>query len=109
MLHRNRAIFPLNPICFMLMAQAMLTNVPVWAESFGERGTLARGVSADGRVVVGGASVNEGGDQAFRWDSGSRMQNLGTLGGEYSTARAASRAGLILPGRTAVRNDFPAT
>ena len=98
MLHRNRAIFPLKPICFMLMAQAMLTNVPVWAESFGERETLARGVSADGRVVVGGASVNEGGDQAFRWDSGSRMQNLGTLGGEYSTARAASANGEVVVG-----------
>ena len=98
MLHRNRAIFPLKPICFMLMAQAMLTNVPVWAESFGERETLARGVSADGRVVVGGASVNEGGDQAFRWDSGRRMQNLGTLGGEYSTARAASANGEVVVG-----------
>ena len=98
MLHRNRAIFPLKPICFMLMAQAMLTNVPVWAESFGERETLARGVSADGRVVVGAASINKDGNQAFRWDSGGRMQNLGTLGGEYSAARAASANGEVVVG-----------
>ena len=98
MLRRNRAIFSLKPICFMLMVQAMSTNVPVWAESFGERETLARGVSADGKVVVGAASVNADNAQAYRWSMNGQIQNLGTLGGRASAARAVSANGEVAVG-----------
>ncbi len=58
----------------------------------------AWGVSADGRVVVGRASV-AGYHRAFRWTASGGMQDLGTLpGGRYSAAYDVSADGRVIVG-----------
>jgi probable HAF family extracellular repeat protein len=64
--------------------------------------SVARGVSADGRVVVGEALGQDGHTLAFRWVAGT-MTALGDLGGsvDYSAAFAASSDGSVVVGVTA--------
>ncbi len=58
----------------------------------------ALGVSGDGTVVVGRSMTSEG-VRAFRWTSGSGMQNLGVLtDGNLSQANAASANGMVIIG-----------
>jgi len=58
----------------------------------------ARGVSADGSVVVGVAENAEWQQRAFRWTAARRMQDLGTLGGWASVANAVSADGSVVVG-----------
>ncbi len=75
--------------------------------------SLANDVSADGRVVVGEAGDADGNDYAFRWVEGSttgvagnvQMHNLGSLGGNFSTASAVSRDGSIVVGQASSQAD----
>ena len=57
----------------------------------------ARGVSADGSVVVGWASNAAGLRRAFRWQKGV-MQDLGTLGVNFSGANGVSADGAVVVG-----------
>jgi len=59
----------------------------------------ARGVSADGTVVVGASTDDTGAIQAFRWTEGDGMVGLGFLpGGMDSRASAASADGTVVVG-----------
>lgn len=64
----------------------------------------AYGVSADGRVVVGSATVLAGHHHAFRWDSVAGLQDMGTLGGNSSTAVAVSADGNVIVGNASLAN-----
>ena len=76
-----------------------------WSQSLTWLGTLpgydrsseAWGVSADGRVVVGGAYNAAGQQRAFRWENGV-MQNLDTLGSISSVASGVSADGAVVVG-----------
>ena len=65
----------------------------------GGSGSVARGVSADGVVVVG-TSGSDLGDQAFRWTEADGMVGLGDLpgGSFFSSAKAVSSDGLVVVG-----------
>jgi len=76
-----------------------------WSQSLTWLGVLpydmysyAYAVSADG-VVVGGSYYTSGYGSAFRWTASGGMQNLGTLGGEWSEAWGVSADGSVVVGR----------
>jgi probable HAF family extracellular repeat protein len=60
--------------------------------------SVARGVSADGAVVVGGALNTDEQWRAFRWTASGGMQDLGTLGGSWSYAYDVSADGSVVVG-----------
>jgi probable HAF family extracellular repeat protein len=59
--------------------------------------SYAYGVSEDGSVIVGKAQNADGIYRAVRWQAG-RIQDLGTLGGPTSEARAVSSDGQVVIG-----------
>jgi probable HAF family extracellular repeat protein len=66
--------------------------------TLGGRESEARGVSADGSVVVGAARNAAGDERAFRWTAARGMQDLGTLGGDWSWANGVSADGSVVVG-----------
>jgi probable HAF family extracellular repeat protein len=69
----------------------------------------ARGVSADGSVIVGSANVSPSITRAFRWTVGGGMADLGTLsGGGSSQAFAVSANGSIVVGQAVLGSSFHA-
>lgn len=64
----------------------------------------ANSVSADGTVVVGTAWNANDELRAFRWTKDQGMQDLGALGGGFSTASAVSANGKVVIGITATSN-----
>ena len=63
----------------------------------GANDSSARGVSANGQVVVGFSNPGSV-FRAFRWTQAGGMINLGTLGGDYSMANAVSADGSVVVG-----------
>jgi len=84
---------------------SMMATV-AWSQSITWLGVLpggdyseARGVSADGSVVVGWADNAAGDGRAFRWTASGGMQDLGTLPGfNMSYADAVSADGSVVVG-----------
>jgi probable HAF family extracellular repeat protein len=70
-----------------------------WLGTLGGNRSEARGVSADGSVVVGWAINAAGYEHAFRWTAARGMQDLGTLGGRWSEAYGVSADGSVVVGR----------
>ncbi len=81
-----------------------LTATVGWSQSLTWLGTLggyrsaARGVSADGAVVVGYTYNASYQWRAFRWTPATGMQDLGTLGGYMSEAFGVSADGAVVVG-----------
>jgi probable HAF family extracellular repeat protein len=71
----------------------------------GYRNSIAKGVSANAKVVVG-YSASKLGNQAFRWTAKTGMQNLGGLSAKLSSSEAvaASADGSIIVGTGLNRN-----
>ncbi|MDO9405823.1 MAG: autotransporter domain-containing protein [Polaromonas sp.] len=66
-------------------------------------GSVANGLSADGRVVVGRAgnytpNPNTYTSEAYRWTADTGFEYLGTLGGDDSSANAVSADGNVIVG-----------
>jgi probable extracellular repeat, HAF family len=77
-----------------------------WSQSITWLGVLPNGynsyaydVSADGSVVVGWVRDNSDQWRAFRWTASGGMQDLGTLGGDWSEATGVSADGSVVVGR----------
>ena len=70
-----------------------------WTDSTGMQSLdgLAFGVSGDGAIVVGEASLN-GFTRAFRWTDSTGLADLGTLGGSSSHSRDISADGSVIVG-----------
>ncbi len=71
----------------------------IWKSGTRQRiveGGIAKGISHDGKVVVG-EMMTDRGLRAFRWANGI-LQDLGTLGGDLSTALRVSSNGNIVVG-----------
>ena len=70
--------------------------------------SFARGVSADGAVVVGGGN-SASGYEAFRWTAGGGMTGLGDLsGGDFfslATGISADAAAVVGHGRSALGDE----
>jgi len=87
----------LSACVLSLIATAGWSQSLTWLGTLGGNQTVAYGVSADGRVVVGEAR-NAAGGRAFRWQNGF-MQDLGTLPGGYeSVAYGVSADGSVVVG-----------
>ncbi len=66
----------------------------------GGNASFAYGVNADGSVAVGWSLDAIGYEHAFRWVSGTGMQDLGTLGGAESFAYGVSAQGSVVAGES---------
>jgi probable HAF family extracellular repeat protein len=81
------------------MMLAILLSTPAWATSYtfhdlGFYGVL-QDINDSGQVV--GYSYNSSGNyEAFLWDAANGMQELGTLGGNYSRANGINNSGQIV-------------
>ena len=98
------------------LAASILLATAAQAASFMGLGDLpggnfasgARGISADGLVVVGSGSSENGGE-AFRWTAAEGMVGLGDLpGGDFgSIAFGVSADGAVIVGRGSTPNNLP--
>jgi len=70
------------------MRAATITYSVTDLGTLGGRISGASSINAVGQVV--GSIETSAGDHAFLWQSGTGMQDLGTLGGDFSSSSAAS-------------------
>ena len=75
---QNRFNALLSACVLSLIATAGWSQSLTWLGTLGGRESEARGVSADGAVVVGWAYNAAGQRRAFRWTASGGMQDLGT-------------------------------
>jgi probable HAF family extracellular repeat protein len=75
--------------------------------TLGGMNSYAKGLSADGSVVVGEARIaGDASYHGFRWTSGGGMVDLGTLGGTLSSAVGVSGDGSVVVGRATIAGDM---
>jgi len=95
---RRNGLFRLSAMVLLLMATATgWSQSLTWLGRLGGPSSVASGVSADGRVVVGVAENAAWQRRAFRWENGV-TQDLGTLGGRESMATGVSADGSVVVG-----------
>jgi len=92
----ERALY--GALVMWLVAAVGWSQSLTWLGTLGGDRGLARGVSADGSVVVGWAYNDAGQDRAFRWTQATGMVDLGTLGGDWSEAYGVSADGSVVVG-----------
>ena len=100
---QNRFNALLSACVLSLIATAGWSQSLTWLGTLPgyNRRSMAWGVSADGSVVVGWAENAAGQRRAFRWTAASgRMDDLGTLGGDWSVAYGVSADGAVVVGGT---------
>jgi probable HAF family extracellular repeat protein len=85
---QNRFNALLSACVLSLIATAGWSQPLTWLGTLGGDWSVARGISADGSVVVGWATNAAGQIRAFRWTVDGGMQDLGTLGGDESESWA---------------------
>ena len=95
---QNRFKALLSACVLSLIATAGWSQSLTWLGTLGGNRSEARGVSADGRVVVGWSYNAAGEYRAFRWTVDGGMQDLGTLGGSESWANGVSADGSVVVG-----------
>ena len=94
---RNQIVGAAN-LLLLIATQAFADFVPLGSFPGGNFYSDARGVSADGKVVVG-ASHSAAGHQTFRWTQAGGMVGLGFLsGGAGSIAAGTSADGSVVVG-----------
>lgn len=93
------AAFPFAPAYAQCTPGGGCADAPIFLDSLaGADSSRANGVSADGSVVVGTASLPPMETRAFRWTSSGGTVSLGTLGGDYSSATEVSADGTTVVG-----------
>jgi len=105
-------------LCSVLVSTTLVIS-PIYGQTLTWLGNLggypnsgARGVSPNGPTVVGWSSSTSFFDHAFRWTPTGGMQDLGTFGGNWSSAYAISADGTTIvgnayyPGSTTTPNAF---
>jgi len=85
-------------LAFGVLCATSWSQSLTWLGTLGGNLSAARGVSADGSVVVGYSQNASGQSRAFRWTAGGGMQDLGTLGGAWSYAYGVSADGSVVVG-----------
>lgn len=81
---------------FLLMAGFTHAQRLHWIDTLGGTHSFAFGISADGSTAVGQAYTSGGQAHAFRWTGAAGIQDLGTLGGNESTAQGVSASGVVV-------------
>src|ERR1700690_2465948 len=80
--------------------QTLASNDWIDLGTLGGTKSLAHGISADGRVVVGESTDTSGSSHAFGWTEAG-MIDLGNLpGGKHAVARGVSADGSVVVGHT---------
>jgi len=69
-----------------------------WVGTLGGSKSEARGISANGTVIVGVSRNANESDRAFRWSAATGIQDLGTLGGDWIEATDVSADGSVIVG-----------
>jgi probable HAF family extracellular repeat protein len=95
---QNRFNALLSACVMSLIATAGWSQSLTWLGGCRAAGSEAYAVSADGSVVVGWAYNAAGQPRAFRWTASGGMQDLGTLGGDWSYANGVSADGAVVVG-----------
>ncbi len=82
-----------------LMVNPLFSQQLIWLGTLGGKESTAKGVSADGSVVVGYSFPDDlWPKRAFRWTPTEGMVDIGTLGGCCGEARAVSFDGSVVAG-----------
>ncbi len=91
-------------LVLMLWTEQSNPQSLTWLGTLGGSVSAAYDVSADGKVVVGTAAINDGtyGMRAFRWTDSTAIQNLDSLGVGNSYAYGLSEDGTVVVGDASI-------
>ena len=88
----------------MIYSAQSCADITIDLSSLGVDDSVAYGVSADGRFIVG-TEFTSGNQYAFKYSDATGMVNLGTLGGNQSHAKAVSADGKVVVGFAALSSN----